>query len=95
MKAIAGTVKDHLLVAMVLGVFIALADAISVTGHECSDAVPQAAMPGLKKLGRLPMGRQRTEAHFHEKLSDVEVDSINSPPAHSLTQLNVKRRHHS
>jgi F-type H+-transporting ATPase subunit epsilon len=37
--------------------------------------------------------RRRAEARLQEKLSDEEVASINSSLAHSLAQLNVKRRH--
>lgn len=35
--------------------------------HE-EHGLPQPAVPVLKKLGRLPIARQRTEARFHEKL---------------------------
>jgi F-type H+-transporting ATPase subunit epsilon len=36
--------------------------------------------------------RKRAEARLQEKLSDEEVASVNSALAHSLAQLNVKRR---
>jgi F-type H+-transporting ATPase subunit epsilon len=36
--------------------------------------------------------RRRAEARLQEKLSDEEVASVNSALAHSLAQLNVKRR---
>jgi F-type H+-transporting ATPase subunit epsilon len=36
--------------------------------------------------------RQRAEARLRERLSDEEVASVNSSLAHSLAQLNVKRR---
>lgn len=37
--------------------------------------------------------RQRAEARLREKLSDEEVASVNASLAHSLAQLNVKRRY--
>jgi F-type H+-transporting ATPase subunit epsilon len=36
--------------------------------------------------------RRRAEARLQEKISDEEVASVNSALAHSLAQLNVKRR---
>jgi F-type H+-transporting ATPase subunit epsilon len=38
--------------------------------------------------------RQRAEARLRDKLSDEEVASVNASLAHSLAQLNVKRRQH-
>jgi F-type H+-transporting ATPase subunit epsilon len=38
--------------------------------------------------------RQRAEARLKEKLSDEDMASVRSSLAHSLTQLNVKRRRH-
>ena len=36
--------------------------------------------------------RQRAAARLRDKLSDEEVASVNASLAHSLAQLNVKRR---
>ena len=36
--------------------------------------------------------RQRAESRLAEKLDDEEIASVNAALAHSLAQLNVKRR---
>jgi F-type H+-transporting ATPase subunit epsilon len=37
--------------------------------------------------------RRRAEARLREKISAEEVATVNAALAHSLAQLNVKRRH--
>jgi F0F1-type ATP synthase epsilon subunit len=39
--------------------------------------------------------RQRAAARLRDKISDEEVASVNAALAHSLAQLNVKRRRRS
>jgi F-type H+-transporting ATPase subunit epsilon len=41
---------------------------------------------------RAEEARQRAAARLQDKLSDEEVASVNAALAHSLAQLNVKRR---
>lgn len=65
---------------------------VEVTGDSVSILTDMAIKAGDIDEAKAEEARKRAEARLQEKLSDEEVASVNAALAHSLAQLNVKRR---
>src|SRR5215831_13451204 len=65
---------------------------VEITGDHVSILTDMAIAAEHIDEAKAEEARRRAEARLREKLSDEEVASVNSALAHSLAQLNVKRR---
>jgi F-type H+-transporting ATPase subunit epsilon len=73
--------------------FLAVGDGlVEITGDHVAILTDMAVGSDRIDEAKAEEARQRAEARLQEKLSDEEVASVRSSLAHSLTQLNVKRR---
>jgi len=73
--------------------FLAVGDGlVEITGDHVAILTDMAVGADRIDEAKAEEARQRAEARLQEKLSDEEVASVRSSLAHSLTQLNVKRR---
>lgn len=66
---------------------------VEVTGKQVLIATDMAIPADKIDEAKAEEARQRAIARRKEKLSAAEVASVNASLAHSLAQLNVKRRH--
>ena len=75
--------------------FLAVGDGlIEVTNTRVSIVTNMAIAAENIDEAKVEEARQRAAARLREKLSSEEVASVNASLAHSLAQLNVKRRRH-
>ena len=65
---------------------------VEITGESVSILTDMAIKAGDIDETKAEEARKRAEARLQEKLSEEEVASVNAALAHSLAQLNVKRR---
>jgi F-type H+-transporting ATPase subunit epsilon len=63
-----------------------------ITSHRIAIVTDMAVPSDKIDESKVEEARQRAEARLHDKLSDEEVASVNAALAHSLAQLQVKRR---
>jgi F-type H+-transporting ATPase subunit epsilon len=68
---------------------------VEIAGDHVSILTDMAIAADKIDEAKVEEARQRAEARLKEKLSDEEVASVNASLAHSLAQLNVKRRQRS
>ncbi|MDX1951849.1 MAG: F0F1 ATP synthase subunit epsilon [Verrucomicrobiota bacterium] len=66
---------------------------VEITGERVAILTDMAIKAGDIDEMKAEEARKRAEARLQEKLSDEELASVNAALLHSLTQLNVKRRH--
>jgi F-type H+-transporting ATPase subunit epsilon len=73
--------------------FLAVGDGfVEITGDRVSVLTDMAMKATDIDEAKAEEARKRAENRLQEKLSDEEVASVNAALAHSLAQLNVKRR---
>ena len=65
---------------------------VEITGERVSILTDMAIKAENIDEAQAEEARQRAEARLAEKLDDSEVANVNAALAHSLAQLNVKRR---
>ncbi len=74
--------------------FLAVGDGFAeVTGDHVSVLTDMAVRADSIDEAKAEEARRRAEARLREKISAEEVATVNAALAHSLAQLNVKRRH--
>ena len=75
-------------------VFLAVGDGFAeITGDHVSVLTDMAIKADSIDEAKAEEARHRAEARLREKLSDAEVATVNAALAHSLAQLQVKKRH--
>jgi F-type H+-transporting ATPase subunit epsilon len=75
-------------------IFLAVGEGfVQVTGDRVAILTDMAILAENIDEAKAEEARQRAEARLAEKLSDEESAMLKATLAHSLTQLNVKRRH--
>lgn len=67
---------------------------VEITGNSVSILTDMAIKAADIDEAKAEEARKRAEARLQEKLSDEEVASVSAALAHSLAQLQVKRRAH-
>ena len=65
---------------------------VQITGEKVAILTDMAFEAGQIDETKAEEARKRAEARLQEKLSDEEVASVSAALAHSIAQLNVKRR---
>ena len=68
---------------------------VEITGERVAIVTNMAIAAENIDEAKVEEARERAAARLREKLSSEEVASVNASLARSLTQLRVKRRHHS
>ncbi len=66
---------------------------VQITGERVAILTDMAIKADDIDEARAEEARRRAEARLNEKLSDEETATVQAALLHSLTQLNVKRRH--